>query len=241
MVLMIYILVFNLFFLRRVTLKTEGLELLSEEKGTYRHSPATFLRMMEVYEFLNMGEYGLTVIYLLVSLLFFDRTHNVVGSHKFLRPFLLYSWILNVGIQVFGTYCLWNKDATPLAKSSPLLETHYLLVENMIGIRMACYIILSTAVVVFFCLYGCFVVMTNRLDFGIDQRPDSGRSERKLKALIAHLQKIAKDYYPRGVPQVAASRSPTNQTVPVFPDDPDYPDQCTICFKDFISPNPASS
>ena len=73
----------------------------------------------------------------------------------------------------------------------------YRLAENMMGIRLAIYIIITTSIFVFFCLYGCFIVIVNRFEIQTEYRsPDADRKEQRKKVLTEGLKKLTKKYEP---------------------------------------------
>jgi len=67
----------------------------------------------------------------------------------------------------------------------------------MLGIRLAIYFILTSAIFVFFCLYGCFVLIVNRFEMHSvyrEDRVEQERKEQRKKVLVEGLTKIAKKY-----------------------------------------------
>ena len=71
--LMVYVLIFNLFLLRMVTLdSTTSAEPSPVREPDLLLSEKAFLKTLQVYTIANMVEYGLTLTFLGASLLFYD-------------------------------------------------------------------------------------------------------------------------------------------------------------------------
>jgi len=95
--LMVYLLIFNLFLLRIITLENPLGESSPTKMSGELMSEKSYLVLLKIYIIANMAEYGITLLFLSGSLLFYDSLHTgFTGRNKILKHYFIGSWVLNI-------------------------------------------------------------------------------------------------------------------------------------------------
>lgn len=195
MSLSVYMLIFSLFFVRVLSLNVEvaskikAHEIPDTELLTY----ASSVMLLKLYMGFNLTEYFLSVIYFTASISIYERMHSLDCSPRFLRRYLVYSWVFNFFTQSLGVLLVFNDDVDLLQKQDMTINDYYKLCRTMVGTRIALYFIISVTLLVLCCLYICIIILQLNNLRRRTQAQERRKDERSRK-LSAFLQAKAEEF-----------------------------------------------
>jgi uncharacterized membrane protein len=77
----------------------------------------TMVLLLQGYMIMNLSEYLVTLVFITVSLLFYEKMH-LQSKPKYLYRFIGCSWCYNIVTQLFGVSVIWNDLTIHLATHS---------------------------------------------------------------------------------------------------------------------------